>query len=95
MKLLLTLLGSTALILGSSAFAGENCENCKKGEKAKAYMLKKFDANGDGKLSEAERATAKAHRKEMVAKHDTDGDGKLSEAERAAAKAAIKAKKEA
>ena len=95
MKLLLTLLGTSALILVSSAFAGEDCKDCKKGEKAKEFMLEKFDADGDGKLSETEKATAKAHRAEMAAKFDIDGDGKLSESEKEAAKAAGKAKREA
>ena len=59
-------------------------------------MLEKFDADGDGKLNESERAEAKkaheARREEMKARHeamkekfDTDGDGKLSKEERDAA----------
>lgn len=50
-------------------------------------MLKKFDADGDGKLSEAERAkmreTIEQQHKEKLKQFDTDGDGQLSEAERA------------
>ncbi|QTN31297.1 EF-hand domain-containing protein [Akkermansiaceae bacterium] len=64
-------------------------------------MLKKFDKDGDGKLSEEERAAARAalanrpDRKlppEMLAKFDKDGDGKLNEEERKAAREAMKAR---
>jgi len=61
-----------------------------------AHMLHKADTDGDGRLSDAERAAAKAKfqesHKEFIAKHDTDGDGKLNEAERAAAKEQVKAR---
>jgi hypothetical protein len=59
-----------------------------------AHLLHQADTDGDGRLSEAERAAAKAKvqekRKDFVAKHDTDGDGTLNDAERAAAKEQIK-----
>jgi hypothetical protein len=62
-------------------------------------MLKKYDANKDGALDDAERATMKANaearEKEMkaanLAKYDTNKDGKLDDNE----KAAMKADKEA
>jgi hypothetical protein len=61
-----------------------------------AHMLHKADTDGDGRLSEAERAAAKAkfqeNRKAFIAKHDTDGDGTLNDAERTAAKEQIKAR---
>ncbi len=52
-------------------------------------MLEKYDANGDGVLSEEEIQTAmkdmqESRRSEMMARYDTDRDGKLSEAERKA-----------
>lgn len=48
-------------------------------------MMKKFDADGDGKLSETERTAARDARKaEMVAKFDKNGDGVLSDDERPA-----------
>jgi Ca2+-binding EF-hand superfamily protein len=50
----------------------------------KDRLLKKFDADGDGKLSDTERAALKADREAMLAKYDTDKDGKLSDAEREA-----------
>jgi Ca2+-binding EF-hand superfamily protein len=63
----------------------------------KQEMMQKFDANGDGKLDDAERAKMDAERAKMkegfaarraarVAKFDTDRDGALSAAERAAMK---------
>ncbi len=62
-------------------------------------ILKKFDANKDGKLDEKERAAAREsmggefakRRAEIIKKFDKDGDGKLNEEERAAA---IKAMRE-
>jgi hypothetical protein len=59
-------------------------------------VLAKHDADGDGKLSEAERTAAKAACKarfaEKKAEFDADSDGKLSESERAAMRAAISAR---
>lgn len=61
-------------------------------------MMKQWDKDGDGALSEAERAAMRAqmgnrggaggraggNREEMMKQYDKDGDGQLSEAERAA-----------
>ena len=55
-------------------------------------MLKKFDKDGDGQLSEEEREAMRearkgemeARRAEMLKKYDKDGDGKLSMEEREA-----------
>ncbi len=48
-------------------------------------MLKKFDKDGDGKLSTEERkALMKSRKAEMLKKFDKDGDGKLSAEERKA-----------
>ena len=59
----------------------------------------KYDKDGDGKLSETEKAARRtdmeAKRKETIAKFDKDGDGRLNPEERQAAKAARKAEKEA
>ena len=64
-------------------------------------FLKRFDTDGDGKLSAEERQAAAEAIKEERKKHedrknpwDTDGDGVLSDEEKAAAQAAIKAKME-
>jgi hypothetical protein len=62
-------------------------------------MVKEFDKDGDGKLSDDERtamreamkAKAEERRKEMIKKYDTDGDGKLSKEEREKAGADRKA----
>ena len=61
-------------------------------------VIKKFDKDGDGKLSEEERAAMRearkaemeARHKENLAKYDTDKDGKLSDAEKEAMRAARK-----
>lgn len=78
--------------LSASSFAGDKHRNPEMHKK----LLEKFDKDGDGKLSEEERAAAKAafqekhpDAKEKVLAHfDKDGDGKLNDEERAAAKAA-------
>lgn len=62
-------------------------------------MIEKFDKDGDGKLSEDERAAAKEamrerHEKWMIERFDKDGDGKLSQEEREAMEAERKAKHE-
>jgi hypothetical protein len=68
--------------------------------------LKKYDANGDGQLDEAERAKQKADaaakraadKQERLDKYDANKDGKVSKAEREAEdadKASRKAEREA
>ena len=60
-------------------------------------MVKKFDKDGDGKLSDEEKAAAKtemeAKRAEMHKEFDKDGDGKLSDEERKAMHEAYMLKK--
>ncbi|MEY3773265.1 MAG: hypothetical protein RLZZ129_45 [Verrucomicrobiota bacterium] len=66
------------------------------------YLLGKFDADGDGKLSETERAAAKAHVEQRMRTRmekqlarlktvDADGDGKISDAEWATAREKMQA----
>jgi hypothetical protein len=68
----------------------------------RGYIVGKFDADGDGKLNETERAAAKAameqrmragmeKRLERLKSVDTDGDGKISDAEWAAAREKMQA----
>lgn len=50
-------------------------------------MLKEFDKDGDGKLSETEQKAAReAGEKRMLEQFDADKDGKLSDEERAKAR---------
>ena len=44
--------------------------------------MKRFDKDGDGKLSDEEKAEMEKTRQEMMKKFDTDGDGKISKEER-------------
>jgi hypothetical protein len=89
-----------AILLGTCLIAGAEGNPDKPGKPhhkgpPPPEMLKEFDKDGDGKLSEEER---KAMREAMKERHkdkfkefDKDGDGKLSEAEREAMKEARKA----
>ena len=56
-------------------------------------VLDRLDTNGDGTVSEEERAAGKAQREakhqEVIATYDQDGDGTLNEEERAAAREAM------
>lgn len=68
-------------------------------EKRHQELVRRFDKDGDGKLSEDEKAAARAemrtengprkeNRKKLLKRFDKDGDGKLSEEEKAEAKKA-------
>ena len=54
----------------------------------RAWLLEKFDTNGDGKLDSQERETAR--KVKILKKFDTNGDGKLDERERDAIREARK-----
>ena len=83
------------LFLAAFAFAvqaddsGSDEKKCDSARCAKKKaMMAKYDADGDGELSETERKAAhEARRAEVLAKFDADGDGELNEAERKAARA--------
>ena len=89
MKVALALCGS--LLVGGAGLAAAQGFG---GGPGKAGMMQKYDANGDGKLDDAERAQLKADMKQkheemkqkVLAKFDLNKDGKLDEAERAAMK---------
>ena len=71
-----------AVLLGTCGFAAAQ-EKPKRSDRPIAQeMLKKFDKDGDGKLSDEEkkarRETMVAKRKELLEKYDADKDGKLS-----------------
>lgn len=62
----------------------------------RAEVLKRFDADGSGRLEDAERATARETlRAELRAKLDTDGNGQVDPAERFAAREARRAEHKA
>jgi hypothetical protein len=97
-----------ALLLGVTFAMAQ--EAAPKEKKPSKETLAKYDANHDGVLDDAEKATAKAGaaakaketREANLAKYDVNKDGKLDETEKAArkadedaAKAAKKAEKEA
>jgi len=69
----------------------------------KPEVIKEFDKDGDGKLNDAEKSTAKEtfkkrheeKRAEMIKKFDKDGDGKLNKEEHQAMREAMKAERKA
>jgi len=98
-----------SFLMGSSLFAQDRPADGKDAGKhrrpSKEEILKKFDKDGDGELSEEEKAAMKEamekHRgkhgkggrpskEEMLKKFDADGDGKLNKEERTAAREAMK-----
>jgi hypothetical protein len=98
-----------SLLLAVSPVRAEDTPPKKEKAPSKAE-LKKYDANGDGQLDEAETAKMKADEKakrdaqraEELAKYDANRDGKLNKEERekekadkAAARAEKKAEKDA
>jgi len=92
---ILAILAATALVLPAATDGNASKREHHRGE-VRQHVLEKFDADKDGKLSESERATAKAACKtrfeEKKKQFDTDSDGKLNDAERDAARAACSAK---
>lgn len=98
------LLGLALCLIAPAALRAEGSDKpekkAEKSEKAAEKpvppgILKKYDKDGDGKLSDDEaaawkadkQAKAEAEKKAMLEKYDADKDGKLSEEERAAMKA--------
>jgi hypothetical protein len=97
--LLSIIAGIVALTLNVSADHHDEKKGKKKSAVEKAsgkrklppYMAK-FDKNKDGKLCDAEKATAKAA---WVKRFDKDGNGKVEGKEMAAAKAAMEERRKA
>ena len=94
-KLIITGVSVTLALGMTTAQAKEGGKGGKKGGKKpnpekRAAILERFDADGDGELSDSEKATAKetmkSEREEIRAavleKFDADGDGELSKTER-------------
>ena len=87
----LALAAAQALAGDPAAPAGPRCP-------LRARILEKFDKDGDGKLSDEERAAAReafrarlaAHKEEILKRFDKDGDGKLSDEERAATRESLR-----
>ena len=75
------ILSLVALVLAvaaapSLAGPGDKADTRKGDPERRAKMLEKFDADGDGKLSEEERATAQAERKKRAGDAGTAGRGR-------------------
>ncbi len=89
MKLLLTFVSLIFLTIGLVAKPEKKGKGDRPARPSKEEIIKKFDKDGDGKLSEEEKAEIRksmANRKppaHIIEKFDKDGDGKLSEEERA------------
>jgi len=93
------------MLLGTCVFASAQDKSMKE-EKSKkelsAKTIKKYDKNGDGKLSEEEAKAMAEEKKEIAEKrheeklknYDTDGNGKLSDEEKIAMHKTEDAKKQ-
>lgn len=87
-KLRLAILIASPLVAGAATYAAADGNHAG----GKPDLIQKFDANGDGKLDDAERAQMKAawqakraeHEKEALAKYDANKNGTLDPAERQA-----------
>ncbi len=95
-KIKLALVASLSLLTGAAGIAAAHGGGDGGGTgNHKAELLAKYDANGDGKLDDAEKAKMKAdfqakravRKAERLAKFDTNKDGKLEPAERQAMRA--------
>lgn len=77
----------SALLVTGLAAQEDSPRKGKKGPKGKpsAALLERFDENQDGKLSQAERETARAAMKAKRDQADANSDGELSKEERLAA----------
>ena len=101
-KFFLSGLMTLAFALPSTFLSAQDAPPAQEKAPSKAE-LKKYDANGDGKLDDAEKAQMKVDEKakrdaqhaDDLAKYDTNKDGKLSKEERAAMKEAKDAEKAA
>jgi len=85
------------VIAPEPAARGDPGDRGDRGAQARDAMMRQFDTDGDGELSDAERQAARAQwearagegRQVMMRRYDKDGDGELSESERQAARAEI------
>lgn len=67
---------------GQEAGKGKFRKNNKGSSWLKEYSLKRYDADGSGKLEDAELEALHSDRDTRIKRHDSDGDGKLSVDER-------------
>lgn len=96
MKVILAALTFSLFALGIFAKPekGSKKGGSAEGRPSKEEMIKKFDKDGDGKLSEEEKAEIRKRIPQMlVKKFDKDEDGKLNDEERAEARKAMEARK--
>ena len=96
MKVLLAALTFSLFALGVFAKPekGSKKSGSPEGRLSKEEMIKKFDKDGDGKLSKKERAEIRRRIPQvLVKKFDKDEDGKLNDEERAEARQAMEARK--
>ena len=108
--LITALMGTTMLAGAEKAHQGGDQDGHKKdGMKhpSREQMMKKYDTDSNGELSEEERAVLRAdmekrrrkqggkrpNREQILKKFDTDGDGELSEEERKAMHEAFEARR--
>ena len=82
-KLLAALTAAAVLTLGTGALAEDGPVDR---DAQRRQLMERFDTDGDGVISEAERSAARGYlqskRAELLEQHDKDGDGRLSADER-------------
>ncbi len=97
---IMALIGAASLAHAEQENPCKKCNPCEGGQRpSREQMMQRFDVDGDGQLSRAEKETLRRERakrnkgtqggqrpsrEKVIQRFDTDGDGQLNETERVA-----------